>query len=369
MAGIYVHVPFCKQKCTYCDFVSFPNREGEIEPYFTDLCHEIVFRAPEGKGMEFDTVYFGGGTPSFVPAVFVTAALTLVKRYYRVKENAEITIEMNPGTVTAEKLAAYKRAGFNRFSVGFQTADDRELARLNRIHTKADFIAATELLAGENFSADVMIGLHDQKKEDVIESLRVALNHGASHISMYALTPEDGTPVYTDYLNGELPCADEVRALYDAGVSYLESRGFHRYEVSNFALPGWESRHNLNYWRRGEYLGFGIAAHSFLRNRRYSNTENPAEYRLALKNERLPVVFSEELTKEEAEEELLMLAFRLKEGLDLATYKAATGKDFLTAYAEKLKRYAGCLEISETRVSVKDEYLYVQDEIVSGLLA
>ena len=369
MPGIYVHIPFCKHKCTYCDFVSFAGKDGEAENYFNNLYHELMYRAQQAKGVTFDTVYFGGGTPSFVDAVYITAALTLIKREFRIAENAEITIEMNPGTVTEEKLQAYKKAGFNRFSVGFQTANDDELLRLNRIHTKADFIETAKLLEGENFSADVMIGLHDESEEDVLESLRIALNYGASHVSVYALTPADGTPIYTDYLNGELPDGDEVAERYETCVKYLQSRGVFRYEVSNFAKPGMESRHNLNYWKRGEYLGFGIAAHSFFGGKRFANTENFKEYDLALKNERFPVVYEEEITEKEAEEEFVMLALRTEAGIDYAAYKKAFNEDFPVKYERKLQKLAPFFRETEKGIALLPEKMYVQDGIVLELLS
>ncbi len=369
MAGIYVHVPFCKHKCTYCDFVSFAGKEGEVQGYFENLFKEIVYRAPAHKNDVFDTVYFGGGTPSFVDALYVTATLTLLKQNYRIAKDAEITLEMNPGTVTKEKIAAYKRAGFNRFSLGLQTANDSELVRLNRIHTKKEFCDAATMLSGENFSVDIMVGLHNQTKADVEESLRIALNYGASHVSVYALTPVDGTPLYTDYLNGELPDSDEAADLYGAAVQYLKSRGFSRYEISNFSLKGKESRHNLNYWRRGEYLGFGIAAHSFYGGERYSNTENLAEYALCITREKSPVIFRERLTETEAEEEFIMLAFRTEEGFLKEEYQKLFGVPFTARYAKKLQRIGKYLDLEGDRVKIREEYFYVQDGIVAELMA
>ncbi|MBE7090607.1 MAG: radical SAM family heme chaperone HemW [Clostridiales bacterium] len=369
MAGIYVHVPFCKHKCTYCDFVSFSNKEGEMQSYFENLFKEIVYRAPAHKNDTFDTVYFGGGTPSYVESLLITATLTLIKQNYRVSKDAEITLEMNPGTVTKDKILAYKRAGFNRFSLGLQTVSDQELLRLNRIHTKKEFCEAATLLSGENFSVDIMVGLHDQTKEEVEESLRVALNYGASHVSVYALTPVDGTPLYTDYLNGELPDSDETADLYHTAVEYLKNRGFHRYEISNFALKGKESRHNLNYWQRGEYLGFGIAAHSFYGGERFSNTENLSEYAMCIAGEKSPVVFRERLSESEAEEEFIMLAFRTEQGFAKAEYEKMFGAPFSLRYAEKLRRIGKYLDVEGERVKIKDEYFYVQDGIVAELLS
>ena len=234
MAGIYLHIPFCKQKCRYCDFTSFPNRLSFAEAYMACLYKEIEMRGKQLEGMTFDTVYFGGGTPSLIPPEYIYGAMKQIVRCFSLGKRPEVTIEMNPGTVSEQKIATYKRAGINRFSVGLQTAYDEQLRELGRVHTVRDYLYCTSLLKGENFSADVMIGLKGQTADEVQKTIALAAGSGAKHISMYALTPEDGTPVYTDYLNGELPDADEVAALYDAGYAKLKELGFYRYEVSNF---------------------------------------------------------------------------------------------------------------------------------------
>ena len=181
-----------------------------------------------------------------------------IVKHFHLSKNPEVTIEMNPGTVSEQKIATYKRAGINRFSVGLQTAIDEQLQEIGRIHGVRDYLYTATLLKGENFSADIMLGLKGQTQEDVKKTVEVVAASGAKHVSMYALTPEDGTPIYTDYLNGELPDSDEVASLYEYGRKLLQEKGYARYEVSNFAKKGYESRHNLNYWRRGEYIGMGL---------------------------------------------------------------------------------------------------------------
>lgn len=290
MAGIYLHIPFCKHKCTYCDFTSFPNRLNFAEAYMACLYKEIEMRGKELKDLTFDTVYFGGGTPSVIDAKFIYGAMKKIKQCLNLSPDPEITIEMNPGTVNEDKIATYKRAGINRFSIGLQTAIDGQLENLGRIHNVRDYLYCTSLLKGENFSTDIMLGLKGQTKEDVRKTVEIAAGSGAKHISMYALTPEDGTPVYSDYLNGELPDADEVAELYAYGYELLKDKGYERYEVSNFAFSGFESRHNLNYWRRGEYIGFGVSASSFLFGRRFTNTLNLDEYIKCILSGFLPVI-------------------------------------------------------------------------------
>ena len=241
MPGIYIHIPFCISKCRYCDFTSYPGKIGFAEAYMACVYKEMKLRAKDLSDRVFDTVYFGGGTPSVIDAKLIVGCMNRLRECYRLADGAEITIELNPGTVDAEKIAAYRRAGINRFSIGLQTAVDSQLEELGRIHTAADFLQACELIGDANKSADIMIGLKEQTAEQVRASIDLAVRGGVSHISMYALTPEDGTPIYTDYLNGELPDSDEVAALYDGARSYLAGCGFERYEVSNFAKKGFES--------------------------------------------------------------------------------------------------------------------------------
>ena len=244
MAGIYVHIPFCKQKCTYCDFASFPKEIGKAEAYFACLLTEIDSRAGQLKDKTFNTLYFGGGTPSFVNAEFIGACVNRIKKAFNLTSDAEITLEVNPGTLTKEKVDIYNAVGINRFSIGLQSACDQRLKTLNRIHTAEEFLFACKLLKSKNLSVDVMIGLKDQKIEEVQKTIDLALLGGAKHISVYALTPEEGTPMFTTYLNGELPSEDETTELYDFARTYLQAKGFERYEVSNFSLPGYRSKHN-----------------------------------------------------------------------------------------------------------------------------
>ena len=211
MAGIYVHVPFCRQKCRYCDFASFPDKIGLAESYMACVYREMAMREGQLKGYLFDTLYIGGGTPSVIDENYIAMLVAAARKHFSLAPDAEITIEMNPGTVSASKIDMYKRSGINRFSVGLQTANDKLLADLGRIHTLKDYLSCAKLLKGQNFSADIMIGLKGQSLDDISRSIEIAAQSGASHISMYALTPEDGTPVYSDYLNGELPDSDEAR--------------------------------------------------------------------------------------------------------------------------------------------------------------
>ena len=364
MAGIYVHIPFCKSKCSYCDFASFPDKLGFAESYMACVFREMAKRKEQLKGYKFDTLYIGGGTPSVIDERYIAMLLSSARKNFDLSENAEITIEMNPGTVSAGKIEIYKKCGINRFSVGLQTAVDSQLEDLGRIHNLKEFLACARLLKGENFSVDIMIGLKNQKISDIEYSISVAAEAGASHISMYALTPEDGTPIYTDYLNGELPDGDEVAEMYGAGVKKLKELGFERYEVSNFCKKGKESRHNLNYWRRGEYIGFGVSASSCINNNRFTNTFDLDEYFKCVLSDNFAVINSEQIDTQEQKEEYVMLALRTSKGINLAEYGKLFKCDFEEEYAEVLKKLDSFFERRDGFICIKPEHLYIQNSLI-----
>lgn len=369
MSGIYIHIPFCKQKCSYCDFASYPREIGKAEAYFACLYKEMHSRASELKGKKFDTVYFGGGTPSFVDPKYILGCMRLVKREFELSKNAEITLEVNPGTLNRTKMHFYREAGINRFSVGLQSVSDEILRDICRIHTKSDYITATEILKGYELSTDIMIGLPDQSMHSIIDTIDLALGCGSKHISLYALTPEEGTPMYSRYLNGDLPDGDTVADEYDKARMYLKKRGFLRYEVSNFALPGHESKHNSNYWRRGEYIGLGVAASSFIAGRRFTNTESIDEYVHCLLNGKYAEVYSEKIEGRDAKEEFVMLALRTERGIILKEYSSSFGSDFLKDFEGGLKRTEKYISSDNLSVKIKDEYLYVQNSIIVDIIS
>ena len=364
MPGIYIHVPFCRHKCTYCDFVSFPDKINYAEAYMACLYKELKMRGEELKSYVFDTVYFGGGTPSYIPPKLIAGAMKQIKSCFTLAPDAEITLELNPGTISEGKIKTYKEAGINRFSIGLQTAIDEQLEDLGRIHNVRDYVYATKLLAGENFSTDVMLGLKNQTKDDVQKTIELAHACGSKHISMYALTVEDGTPIYTDYLNGELPDSDEVAELYDFGYSLLKEKGYTRYEVSNFALEGYESRHNLNYWKRGEYIGFGVAASSFMLGQRFTNTFDLDEYMKCIISGFYPAITCEKVTDGEAKFEFIMLGLRTKYGVSLKEYKAQFGTNVGDDFPKAFQKSLQYLELDGDNLRIKDEYLYVQNSVL-----
>ena len=364
MAGIYIHIPFCKSKCTYCDFCSFPKETARVESYFACLYREIEARGRELKDKTFDTIYIGGGTPSFVESKFIVGAIRQVKKFFKLSTSPEITIELNPGTITEEKVKDYKSVGINRFSIGLQTGFDEQLKRLNRIHTAKDFLLSCKLLKGENISADILLGLSGQTLDQVKKTAELAIAGGVSHISAYALTPEVGTPIYTDYLNGELLSDDEVAEIYDGLREFLKEKGFNRYEVSNFSKAGYESRHNQNYWDRGEYIGLGLSASSFINDRRFTNTFNLTEYINAIIYNKSPEVASDEIVGDDAEFEFIMLGLRTEKGISISKFNKTFNVDFKEKYKKPLNKKQVYLEFDGETLKIKPEYIYVQNGII-----
>ncbi|MBQ5927255.1 MAG: radical SAM family heme chaperone HemW [Clostridia bacterium] len=364
MAGIYIHVPFCRHKCSYCDFTSFPDKIDYAEAYMACLYKELKMRGDELKDYEFDTVYFGGGTPSYIPPKLILGAMNQIRKCFRLKKDAEITLELNPGTIGEGKVKTYLEAGINRFSIGLQTAIDEQLEDLGRIHNARDYVYATKLLKGQNFSTDIMLGLKNQTKEDIKKTVELAALCGSEHISMYALTVEDGTPIYTDYLNGELPDSDEVAEMYEYGRALLEEKGYSRYEVSNFAQKGKESRHNLNYWRRGEYIGFGVSASSFMKGKRFTNTFDLDEYMKCIISGFYPAVECEEVDEKDAKFEYVMLALRTTDGLEKKGYEKAFSSTVEEDFPHALQKAEKFMETDGERIWIKDEYLYVQNSVL-----
>ncbi|MBE5744241.1 MAG: radical SAM family heme chaperone HemW [Clostridiales bacterium] len=370
MAGIYVHVPFCKQKCSYCDFASFPKEIGKAEAYFACLYKELKSRSLALKDKTFNTIYFGGGTPSFVEPKYIYGAVKQILTCFNIDKDAEITLEVNPGTIDENKLKIYKNAGINRFSIGLQTANENTLYKINRIHNVKDFENAVELLKDFNLSVDVMIGLPDEDVNDVKKTLDLATsNESVKHISVYALKAEEGTPMFTRYLNGELPSDDEVADIYDFVVDYLDKKGYKRYEVSNFSKVGFESKHNKNYWQRGEYLGVGVGASSFIENRRFTNTESIDEYVHAILNNKVAEVFSEDVVGDDAKAEYVMLALRTSDGVNLQAYKNTFNSDFTFDFINSIKKNLKYLNVTEKTVKIKDDYLYVQNTILVDFIS
>ncbi len=333
-----MHIPFCKSKCHYCDFCSFPKMgENDQRAYCETLRAQIRDKAAEFADHAVDTVYFGGGTPTALPSELLCGLLDEVKVQYHVTADAEITAECNPATADAAYFAAMRQAGFNRLSIGAQSLHDGELKLLGRAHTAADFCATVSMVreAGfENISADLMYGIPGQTRESFAESVRGICALDVQHVSAYALKIEQGTPFYKLRDTLDLPDEDAVADMYEDCVGILAEHGLLRYEISNFARPGYESRHNLKYWEYGEYLGLGAAAHSFVGGKRFAY-DDVGSYMSGT-----PVASVYEVTFErDARDEYVMLGLRLEKGVDKAAFASRFDKEFDTVYGKKLAPY------------------------------
>ncbi|MEN6594734.1 MAG: radical SAM family heme chaperone HemW [Clostridiaceae bacterium] len=372
MAGLYLHIPYCVKKCDYCDFVSFPC-DCAPEEYAEALIRELNLTAETGMYQGgFQTVFFGGGTPSLLSGEQMKRILNAAREHFYIAPDAECSMECNPGTVTSEKLAGYKKAGINRLSIGLQAAQDSLLAAIGRIHTYAQFTHTLQLARDAGFAnigVDVMHGLPGQSKRDYLETLRAVCDLKVQHISSYALTLGEDTPLYLRVQSGEtvLPDEDDVADMQDAGIDYLESHGYHRYEISNFAQEGFECRHNLNYWLNGEYAGLGVAAHSAVRLKewtRYSNEETLKDYFRQIERGRRPVREVIRLYPADEMFECVMLGLRLTRGVDRAAFCARFGSDMAEAYPEAMERLRkrGWVEETQAYIALNRRGLDLQNE-------
>lgn len=323
--GLYVHIPFCKQKCIYCDFVSYSNKLDFAKEYVQKLKREIIEKANSIENIIVNTIYIGGGTPSYIEKEYIKEILETIKDRFVLDENVEITIEVNPGTVNKEKLEYYKNIGINRLSIGLQSTNDNLLKLLGRIHNYEEFIKtykAAREVGFENINIDMIIGVPTQSLGDVKDSVNKILELNPEHISIYSLIVEENTPLESEIANGELVLPDEdlEREMYWYTKTELEKNGYKHYEISNYAKQGRESKHNVNCWNQEEYLGFGIAAHSYFNNQRYSNTNSIEEY--IETDEMYKIQTVNEIQKvEDKEKEYMLLGLRKIDGVNIAEFK------------------------------------------------
>lgn len=334
--GLYIHIPFCKQRCSYCDFCSYANKESFIKRYIQCVLKEIIEVGNNNK-IDFEngkddlflvkTIYIGGGTPSLIDSKYIVQIIEDIKLNFEIDEKAEITIEVNPGTVTLEKLEDYKRAGINRLSIGLQSTHEHLLKEIGRIHTYLDFLDTFRFAreAGfENINVDLMIGLPNQTLEEVKDSIEEIVSMEPEHISVYSLILEENTPLFKKVEEGlELPNEDLERKMYWAVKQTLEQNNYIHYEISNFAKKGYESKHNLDCWNQMEYIGFGIAAHSYTNGIRYSNIENIEQYIKNYDEDKTEenLVFHEKQDMEAMQKEYMLLGLRKIDGVSIQEFK------------------------------------------------
>ena len=335
--GIYIHIPFCKKKCDYCDFVSYSSKNNCINEYVEALKNEIEEELNNIKKEDYrvTTIYIGGGTPSFINSKYIVDIINNIKKIISI-ENIEITIEVNPGTVTRKKLEDYKAAGINRLSIGLQETNNELLKLIGRIHTYEEFLDTYSLarkVGFKNINVDLMIGLPNQSIENIKCSLEKIIDLKPEHISVYSLILEEGTKLYAECEKERiiLPDEDLERNMYWFVKNTLENA-----EYVHFAKKGFESKHNVNCWKQKEYLGFGIAAHSYFNKKRYANTDNMKEY-LEFKGLHCNIIH-EKQNEEDTKKEYMLLGLRKIEGINIQKFKNKFGENPIFLFKKELSK-------------------------------
>ena len=340
--GLYLHFPFCVKKCRYCDFLSFPGNMDAMRLYAAAMIREMDACADLARDRHVVSIFLGGGTPSVMPARLLREIMSALRREFRVDPDAEITMEMNPGTLNAAVLS-FAGDCVNRVSLGVQSFSDSELAMLGRIHTAAEAERGFAMLRDNgirNISLDLMSGIPGHTAESLGRSLRTAVGLGPEHISVYSLIVEEGTPFWDLREKGQLPLPgeDEERAMYHMTKRILAESGYRRYEISNYARPGFSCRHNERYWRRGDYLGFGIGAASLFEEKRWSNTRDFHEY-LECSSDPARIIRDLETLDARSEiEEFMFLGLREMEGVTEQDFRSSFGMAMRDIYGDTLDR-------------------------------
>ncbi|MFR2534304.1 MAG: radical SAM family heme chaperone HemW [Clostridia bacterium] len=360
--GIYVHIPFCMRKCSYCDFVSYAGKEEQIKTYIEALKKEIKMTSKqiEKKEWNISTVYIGGGTPSFIDSNYIIEIMQMIQSCFEVSKEVEVTIEVNPGTVTIEKLKQYRQVGINRISIGLQVVQDSLLKKIGRIHTYAQFLQTyqdAKLVGFTNQNVDLMLGLPGQTLQQLEESVKTIIDLEPTHISVYSLIIEENTPMEKQIRQGKLTIPEEAleRIMYWRVKELLQDKGYLHYEISNFAKKGYYSKHNQNCWGQKEYLGFGVAAHSYFNKKRYSNEiaieayiKNIQEGKIE-KNKQIHEIQN----KEDEQKEYMLLGLRkLDNGVSIQNFKQKFGENPLFLYHKILEKLVkkGLIEIDLDKI-------------------
>ena len=370
IGSLYIHVPFCLSKCLYCDFYSIPYNSQIADDYIKALCRGIGVRKNDIHSLK--TIYIGGGTPSILSEKDISKILDTVINIYSVNTGAEITIEANPKTITPEKAKGFLSSGINRISMGIQSFSDKELLILGRAHNTEDAINTFGDLraAGfQNISIDLIYGIPGQSLEQWGLTLQRAIELGPEHISAYELTPEQGTPLFDMLQQGKLvmPDEDALADMFYKGIDTLNEHGYTHYEISNFAKPGFECRHNLNYWDRGEYIGLGASAHSFSGRTRTANISDVKKYIEGMKSGKLPVSETTEIKEDEELSELIFLGLRKTEGISFNLFPEETAETIKKAVKDK--HLHGLIELDGNNLRSTRKGLILNNELICRVLS
>jgi len=358
MAGIYIHVPFCKSKCIYCDFNSYSGKEILIPDYFDAVKKELMHFYQISGRRKIDTIFIGGGTPSYVDSSYIFDLAEFMMNYLQVPGDVEFSIEANPGTLTRGKLLEYRIAGVNRISLGVQALQDNILKYLGRIHTAEDFMSSIDLVRNvgfQNISADLIFGIPGQTLKDWTETLHRIIDLDLQHLSCYSLKIEEGTPLSKLISEGKSDISDDAidREMYYKAIELLTTHGYKHYEISNFAKPGYESQHNKLYWTEKEYIGFGAGAHSFFNNNRSSNINDIQQYCKMVAETGRATIDSVYIDKDEEMSEYMLLGLRLIDGVSFSEFKSKYGNNIMDLFGDKINDLIARGYLQLTRTNVK----------------
>ncbi len=376
---LYIHIPFCVRKCRYCDFLSFPAQEFEMDMYVRQLIEEIKVQSRFYTDYTVSTIFFGGGTPSILKSVYITNIMSAVYANWVVEASAEISLEANPGTLSQERLLNYKAAGINRLSIGLQSANDTELKVLGRIHSFEDFLTSYEYArdAGfDNINVDLISGIPGQNTDSWKNSLRRVAMLKPEHVSAYSLIVEEGTPFHDIYGSEEgrklLPDEDTDREMYHATAAILREYGYSRYEISNYARKGCECRHNLGYWTGEEYLGLGLGASSYTMNRRFHVEKDINNYLHIDMNRDITPLYEDvqELTAEDRMSEFMILGLRLTRGVSSAEFAERFGINMIDRYFYDIDKHIrhGLLESNPPYIRLTEKGLDLANVVMQDFV-
>ena len=369
MSGIYIHVPFCRSKCTYCDFYLITNL-NLIDKFTDSLLKEIELYSKEYQDVTFDTIFFGGGTPSLIGAERLKKIIEKLRTNFKIDPNTEVCIEANPEDLLNTDIKSFRDAGINRISFGIQSFNNEELKFLTRNHTAEEALLTIEQAKEyfDNISIDLIYSLPGQTKEDLLRSVDIAISTGVPHISAYTLIFEKFTKLYTLLKNGKVIKNTESNEaeMYHLVSSKLNEAGYDHYEISNFAKPGYESRHNKKYWNYESYLGFGPSAHSFFNGKRFNNYRDIVKYNVMLAENKLPIEEVYDLKPEDNKKEFIMLALR-SEGVNYERYENLIGSDFKKEFESEIDALIenNLAEKDDNRFYLNTNGYLLADEIVS----
>ena len=376
---LYVHIPFCEKKCLYCDFLSFSAEEDLHKAYVDKLIEEIRVQASNYSQYQISSIFIGGGTPSVIKAVYISNIMSAIYEAFIVESQAEITIECNPGTVDIDKLLVYKQSGINRISVGLQSTVDKELQHLGRIHTYADFLNSYEKIREsgyKNVNIDLMSALPWQTLDSWKSTLKKVIMLKPEHISAYSLIIEEGTEFSKIYGSPEgrkfLPTEEVERAMYHSTIDILKNYGYERYEISNYAKPGYESKHNIGYWTGEEYLGFGIGASSYVYGRRFHVERDIKKYlAIDMKRDIMPLYQNiHELSTKEKMEEFMFLGLRLSKGVLVTDFYDRFGIELIDVFEKVIQKNIsfGLLKYENLYLKLTDKGLDLSNRVMGDFL-